>query len=108
MKEITGQEARELIRDGKAGWYAVYANPPIVHDKQYVVTINFKHYLADIDEISVEEDGLLMFGMFGKVKSKWIVEVHNDELADMIRVDAERHPTMDVGADVPTFYTGKG
>ena len=59
MSLIQTNEARALVEGGIAGWYAVNANPPIIHNACYVVSLlDGRHFLVGKDDLSVEQAGL--------------------------------------------------
>lgn len=116
MRAISPEEARELIRTQKAGWYATYANPPIPHSESMVVTVGGKNYLTTKDEFHIEEIGLVEAkGIDGKpiLKQAWVCVIEEDgdgggkELAELLRDECKDKPLIDVGAGVQSYYTGK-
>ncbi|MFX8481505.1 hypothetical protein ABTL74_19325, partial [Acinetobacter baumannii] len=56
-----------LIATGAAGWYAPDANPPILHDKQIVVSLGDKNYLCSAAEITVTNPTRVTVGGLDKV-----------------------------------------
>ena len=59
MKSLTLKEARELVESRLAGWYAVNANPPILHNASYVVSLlDGRHFLVSGTDLSIKPAGL--------------------------------------------------
>lgn len=109
MQAISKTEGWKLIQEGKAGWYAASANPPIPHPTQMVVCAGGNFYLASTDEIKVEEVGPTIIEHEGIKFPKMVYSVsveNGSELCNLLKKDFEAGKDIDVGAGVPTKYTG--
>ncbi len=90
MREITEREGKSLINSHQAGWYAIYANPPIVHDKQMVVNINERWFLLQVPQ-EIEIKLVAAFPTSGmKGKGVFSVELKNEELIGMLKPRLEK------------------
>lgn len=104
MKAISKTEGWKLIREGKAGWYAANANPPIPHTTQIVVCAGGNFYLASIEEIKLEQVGpTFITGLDGSKIPKMIYNVSledGSELCNLLKKDFEAGRDIDVGASL--------
>jgi len=110
MQAISKTEGQKLIQEGKAGWYAANANPPIPHDTQLVVCAGGNYYLASTEEIKLEELGpTYITGLDGSKIPKMVYNVQledGSELCNLLKKDFEGARDIDLGAGIPTKYTG--
>lgn len=91
MKEISKQEADSLIGLKQAGWYAVYSNPPILHESQYVVETSGKFFLASKEEFDITPVGILHISGI-RPKMGHSVAVNNEELVSLLSVEIKKIP----------------
>ena len=109
MKKISVEEARRLVASKEAGWWSPAANPPIPHQKQYVVTLDKDvHYLLPATVFSVKPDCPVMMSIGGRQvpKMTWMVTAAG-EIAELVQKAVqtlERLKLDDVS--LPTFYGG--
>lgn len=110
MKAISKSEGHKLIQEGKAGWYAASANPPIPHPTQMVICAGGNFYLASTEEIKLEELGpTYITGLDGSKIPKMLYNVtleDGSELCNLLKKDFEAGKDIDVGAGILTKYTG--
>lgn len=108
MKEISLQEAQELIRNGQAGWYAYNANPPTLHPEQHVVTAKQRHFLVEQGEFSIKPGGATEIN--GVPKALWIVSINDDlhPLIDLLQEEVAGAADINLGTDILSKYTGPG
>lgn len=88
MQEISREEGKRLIAAQQAGWYAVEANPPIVHHTQYVVDVGDRTFLCPVEEFNIEFGGVVQLADIPK--QAHIVECKNDDLAAMLISEMEK------------------
>lgn len=105
MRQISRTEAKSLREDGVAGFYAAWANPPVLHPQNiYVVQIGESFYLTAPGELDISEAGLVTLPS-GLLKQAHAVTVSNEELARMIIEDTKKGKPIDLGAGVPSYHT---
>lgn len=88
--EITEGEARYLVITGQAGYWSLFANPPVEHDSQTVVRVRGRFFLCQESEFSVQAAGPV--GVIGgKMKGAHIVKCDDSlDLVAWIKEDMEK------------------
>jgi len=110
MREISKQEADELIRNHRAGWWAINASPPVPHPQVVVVSIvhqDNKDYLCTIDEIKVEFVGV---GGILAGKVDFVVTINEKSpIYPLVKLDKEQASRIKnpIGKGVEARYGGK-
>ena len=105
MRQISQTEANSLIEDGAAGFYAVWANPPVIHKQHiYVVQIGEAFHLTAPGELTIEDAGVVLLPN-GLPKQAHAVSVHNEQLAALLVEETKRAKQVSLGAGVPSYHT---
>jgi len=105
VRKIDRAEVNRLLQANEAGWYAIWANPPILHPIQMVIEIGNDYYLAGKEDFEIESKGPVIIN--GLLKEAHQILCYNPELTALLLADAERGKKIDVGIDVPTYHTDK-
>lgn len=104
MKPITRQQAEYHLQTNRIGFYAIWANPPLLSEEQiYVVQIGDDFYLTEVNELKLEFVGSSVIN--GVPKDNYLVEVYNIELGNLLQNVAQECPRINLGIDVPTYYS---
>lgn len=90
MIEIPEQEARKLIVSGAAGYWSIHPKTVVLeHEKQTVIRLRGKWFLADSSEFVIKylgEAGVLA----GKVKGAFEISSCNEEINRMAKEEIEQ------------------
>lgn len=90
MRKIDSNEAKQLIQSKQAGWYAVWANPPILHPNQTVVEFRDNCYLVGKDLFEIEPVGQIIM-INGVPKQGFAICSYSPELTVLLKAEIERH-----------------
>lgn len=102
MLQITQEKAQKLLDTKAAGFYAVWANPPIPHDEQiYVVQIGQDFYLTEKGEMELVPIGVDT--ILQKVAIE--VKVNADNLGELLMNEVKKCKRLDDGLEVPVYAT---
>lgn len=105
MRQISRAEANSLREDGAAGFYAAWANPPVLHPANiYIVQIGEDFYLTATGELTIEEAGIVLLPN-GLPKQAHAVTFTNEALARMVIEETKKAKPIDLGAGVPSYHT---
>jgi hypothetical protein len=92
MRKIDQKEAQQLIQSKQAGWYAVWANPPLPHPNQMVIEFSHNCYLVDKEFFEIEAtDKVIIIG--GVPKQVFSVRSYDPELTILLKTEIERFKT---------------
>jgi len=91
MKEITEDDARRLILGGKAGYWGIHQRSVLMrHEKQHVLRLRGKCWLADNSEFKMEYAGYVGI-LGGRHKGAYTVNCIDPEIVRMAQEEmAER------------------
>lgn len=107
MREIDKTEAKQLIESGNAGFYAIWANPPILHDTQYVIQSGHRCWLASSKELRIKEEGIVL--VRGCPQMLHTVEMDlPDEIGNILQAEMDGCQKIDLGFNIPTYKTNLG
>src|SRR4051812_24828064 len=84
MEAIDRDRAISLVQDGRAGFYASDANPPVYHSSKYVVKVLGRFFLLNTpNEIKLTPAGLTAIGDVPKQAT--LVELNCDVVAELLQ-----------------------
>lgn len=104
MREIPKAEAMGLIQSCQAGWWSLYANPPIPHATQHVVEVGERYFLLEGDEITIEPTNAII-EINGIPKQTHIVKLNCDAILPLVVEESAKARKLGEAGDVPVIHT---